>query len=62
VGLVTELFPQDSEYIDNDTVFGVREGLIVPFTPCQNTDVAERYGLTQPFLEVNFDFHLVKAP
>jgi len=61
VGLVTELFPQDSDYIDNDTVFGVREGLIVPFTPCHNTDVANRYGLTQPFLEVNFDFHLVKA-
>ena len=61
VGLVTELFPQDSEYIDNDTVFGVREGLIVPFVPCHNPEIAQRYGLTQPFLEVSFDFRLAKA-
>jgi catechol 1,2-dioxygenase/hydroxyquinol 1,2-dioxygenase len=59
VGLVTELFPAGSDYLDNDTVFGVREGLIVPLLPCQNPEVAQRYGITTPFSEVNFDFHLV---
>jgi hydroxyquinol 1,2-dioxygenase len=59
VGLVTELFPADSDYIDNDTVFGVREGLIVPLVPSHNPDIATRYGLTTPFLEMTFDFHLV---
>lgn len=59
VGLVTELFPADSDYLDNDTVFGVREGLIVPLVPCENPEVAHRYGLTTPFSEVTFDFHLV---
>ena len=59
VGLVTELFPADSDYIDNDTVFGVREGLIVPLVPSHNPDVAARYGIATPFLEMNFDFHLV---
>ena len=59
VGLVTELFPADSDYLDNDTVFGVREGLIVPLVPCENTEVAHRYRLTTPFSEVTFDFHLV---
>jgi protocatechuate 3,4-dioxygenase beta subunit len=59
MGLVTELFPADSGYLDNDTVFGVREGLIVPLVPCENTEVAQRYGLTTPFSEVTFDFHLV---
>jgi len=59
VGLVTELFPADSAYIDNDTVFGVREGLIVPLLPSQNAEVAARYGIATPFFEMNFDFHLV---
>jgi catechol 1,2-dioxygenase/hydroxyquinol 1,2-dioxygenase len=59
VGLVTELFPAGSAYIDNDTVFGVREGLIVDFKPCQNAEVAKRYNLKEPFNEVQFDFCLV---
>ena len=59
VGLVTELFPADSAYLDNDTVFGVRDGLIVPLQPSHNPDVAARFGIPTPFLEVNFDFHLV---
>ena len=60
VGLVTELFPAGSAYIDNDTVFGVREGLIVDFKPCNNSEVAKRYNLQEPFNEVQFEFCLVK--
>lgn len=59
VGLVTELFPSDSDYLDNDTVFGVRDGLIVPLVPSDNPEVAARYGIATPFLEMSFDFHLV---
>jgi hydroxyquinol 1,2-dioxygenase len=60
VGLVTELFPSGSAYIDNDTVFGVRPGLIVDIKPCQDLGVAKKYGLSAPFNEVNFEFNLVK--
>ena len=60
IGLVTELFPQESDYIDNDTVFGVREGLIVPFVKSSNVEIANRYDLDAPFYEVIFDFKLVK--
>jgi len=60
VGLVTELFPSGSAYIDNDTVFGVRQGLIVDIKPCQDLGVAKKYGLSAPFNEVNFEFNLVK--
>jgi protocatechuate 3,4-dioxygenase beta subunit len=60
VGLVTELFPSGSAYIDNDTVFGVRPGLIVDVKDCHNQDVAKQFGLTQPFKEVAFDFSLVQ--
>ena len=59
VGLVTELFPSGSAYIDNDTVFGVRPGLIVDVKDCHNQDVVKRFGLNQPFKEVAFDFSLV---
>jgi protocatechuate 3,4-dioxygenase beta subunit len=60
VGLVTELFPSGSAYIDNDTVFGVRPGLIVDVKDCHNQDVAKQFGLTLPFKEVAFDFSLVQ--
>ena len=60
VGLVTELFPAGSDYIDNDTVFGVRKGLIVDFKPCHDTEVAQRYGIETPFHEVTFEFCLVQ--
>jgi protocatechuate 3,4-dioxygenase beta subunit len=60
VGLVTELFPAGSDYLDNDTVFGVRPGLIVDVKNCDNSEVAHRYGLTAPFKEVVFDFSLIK--
>jgi len=60
VGLVTELFPSGSDYLHNDTVFGVRPGLIVDIKDCNNQDVAQRFGLTVPFKEVAFDFSLVQ--
>lgn len=60
VGLVTELFPSGSAYIDNDTVFGVRPGLIVDVKDCHNEDIAKQFGLTLPFKEVAFDFSLVQ--
>lgn len=61
VGLVTELFPQGSAYIDNDTVFGVRPGLVVPFMPCQDPQVAQRFGVEGPLLEVQYEFRLARA-
>jgi protocatechuate 3,4-dioxygenase beta subunit len=60
VGLVTELFPAGSDYIDNDTVFGVRPGLIVQIKPCLDAAIAKQYGLSTPFNEVSYEFNLVK--
>jgi protocatechuate 3,4-dioxygenase beta subunit len=60
VGLVTELFPQGSAYLTEDTVFGVRPGLVVDFKPCHDAAVAQRFGIATPFLEVSFEFCLVK--
>jgi protocatechuate 3,4-dioxygenase beta subunit len=37
--LITEFFPEDDKYLDQDAVFGVRGGLVLPFR--QVTDRAE---------------------
>ena len=63
--LVTEVFPIDDPYIDQDAVFGVREQLIMEYV--EHTDITNvPEGLeigrevTVPFYTVDFDFILVK--
>ncbi|WP_114964802.1 dioxygenase [Alkalilacustris brevis] len=62
--LVTELFPDDDPYLDEDAVFGVREDLIMeyreqkPGDPLpEGLEAADR--LTDPYYRVDFDFVLV---
>lgn len=61
--LVTEVFPDDDPYLDEDAVFGVREDLIMKYvehsgsTPVADTfEAADR--LTSPYYTVDFDFVL----
>lgn len=63
--LVTEVFPSDDPYLDNDAVFGVREKLIMEYV--EQTDKSKiTTGLeigdnvTMPFFTVDFDFVLAK--
>ncbi len=63
--LVTELFPDDDEYLDQDAVFGVREGLITHYerndtvAPSDQTQVTAE--LSAPYYTVDFDLHLSKT-
>ncbi|MGI9520996.1 MAG: dioxygenase [Hyphomicrobiaceae bacterium] len=64
--LVTELFPEDDPYLDQDAVFGVRESLILRYKQHQSIDeipVSFERGdqLSKPFYSVNFDFKLASA-
>ena len=59
--LVTELYPEDDAYIDEDAVFGVRESLAVPFRRSDSAEAAARHGLTAPFFELAYDFGLRPA-
>lgn len=59
--LVTELYPDDDQYIDEDAVFGVRNSLSVSFKPNQSGDDAGQYGLSAPFFELKYDFVLRPA-
>lgn len=56
--LITEVFCEEDEYIEEDAVFGVRESLAVPYKKITSEEEAEKYGVPSPFYRVNFDFDL----
>lgn len=59
--LVTELFPDDDPYLDEDAVFGVREELILEFTEAGEGETPAMPGVEAPYCNVNFDFRLAPA-
>ena len=59
--LVTELYPDDDRYIEEDAVFGVRDSLSVAFNRNGSNDDAKLYGLTAPFFDLTYDFVLRSA-
>ncbi len=61
--LVTEVFPADDPYLDEDAVFGVREELVMTYREHTSlTDVPDGLAVgkevTRPFYTVDFDFIL----
>ena len=60
--LVTEIFPDDDPYIDQDAVFGVREDLLVHYERKETVDPADQAGLSAelvaPYSTVEFDIRL----
>jgi len=57
--LVTEIFPDDDPYLDQDTVFGVRNDLVMQYVERPASDFPDGMELsgmvTDPFLHVIFD-------
>lgn len=60
--LVTEVFPDDDPYLDEDTVFGVRKDLVMTYVERPAQDFPDGLALsgkvTEPFLHVEFDIVL----
>jgi len=61
--LVTEVFPDDDPYLDQDTVFGVREDLVMSYKPQEaGTFPDEGFALSgkvpEAYLQVDFDLVL----
>lgn len=60
--LVTEVFPSDDPYLDQDAVFGVRTDLVMEYVPGDRSalsgDIAARDSLDDTFAKVDFDFIL----
>ncbi len=64
--LVTELFPDDDPYLDEDAVFGVRSDLTTHYQEHHDhgdapADLEAAKRLTTPFYSVDFDFRLARA-
>ncbi|WP_420402369.1 dioxygenase [Nisaea sp.] len=63
--LVTELFPDNDPYLDEDAVFGVREGIVMHYEPHESrddlpADLEIRDTIATPYLMVDFDFVLAE--
>lgn len=62
--LVTEIFPDDDPYLDEDTVFGVREDLVMTYVEQAPETFPEGYALSgkvdAPYLVAEFDVTLVR--
>ncbi|MEN9538468.1 MAG: hypothetical protein RLZZ126_703 [Pseudomonadota bacterium] len=59
--LITHLFVADSEYLDSDAVFGVRESLIVDFEKHGPGTAPDGRVLDRNWLSCQYDFQLVPA-
>ncbi len=63
--LITELFPADDRYLDEDAVFGVREELVLTYdrkdTVVQSDQACASAELVPPYYTVDFDFRLSKT-
>lgn len=60
--LVTEVFPSDDPYLDEDAVFGVRSDLVMEYRPGDAAELADdisaKANLNDDFFKVDFDFVL----
>lgn len=63
--LVTEVFPDDDPYLDQDTVFGVREDLVMRYQTMPAGSFPDGFALSgsvdDAYLRVDFDLTLVAA-
>ncbi|HXN15384.1 MAG TPA: hydroxyquinol 1,2-dioxygenase, partial [Usitatibacter sp.] len=58
VPLTTQLFDAQSEFLDSDAVFGVRDSLIVEFQKHAPGAAADGRALSVPYYTVDFDLRL----
>lgn len=62
--LVTEIFSDDDPYLDQDTVFGVRDDLVMSYQEMPAGSFPDGFALSghvnEPYLKVDFDLVLVR--
>jgi hydroxyquinol 1,2-dioxygenase len=59
--LVTELFPEGDEHLDNDVAFGVRSSLVLELPECRSEELARQWEMPLPFKKVDYRFELARA-
>lgn len=59
--LVTHLFIQDDEYLDSDTVFGVKQPLVVNYQRCTySPEIEQQFQITSDYYQIEYQFVLAK--
>lgn len=58
--LVTELFPEGDEHLNDDVAFGVRASLVLELPECRSEEIAKRWGMPVPFKKVDYKFELAR--
>ncbi|WP_068081277.1 intradiol ring-cleavage dioxygenase [Novosphingobium rosa] len=56
--VITHIFTPDCPYLNEDTVFGVKQDLVATFRSVEDQDLAAELGMQAPFLLVDWDFSL----
>jgi hydroxyquinol 1,2-dioxygenase len=56
--VTTHLFVKGDPYLDSDAVFGTKDSLIVDFIQRDSEEEADRYHVSVPFYQVEYDFVL----
>lgn len=59
--LITHLFAEGDQYLDEDAVFGVKDSLVVVFETNTSDADAQKWQMEAPFLEVSYDFVLPRV-
>ena len=59
--VTTHLFVEGSPYLDDDTVFGVKESLVRPVTLEDDPETAAALDLPNPFQVIDFDITLARC-
>ncbi len=56
--LTTHIFVAGDPYLDSDAVFAVKNSLIGSYRKVDSADEAKKLGMPNPFLRLEWDFHL----
>ncbi|MGE3847755.1 MAG: intradiol ring-cleavage dioxygenase [Gammaproteobacteria bacterium] len=60
--LVTHVFVDGDPYLDSDAVFATKQSLVGEFRPGVGGDEAKRFGIEGPYVKLEYDFGLMRAP
>ncbi len=52
------MFVEGDPYLDSDAVFAVKDSLIGSYRKVDSADEAKKLGMPNPFLRLEWDFHL----
>ena len=56
--VITHVFVAGDPYLDSDVVFAVKDSLVGQWRKVDSADEAASLGMPNPFLKLDFDFHL----